>query len=64
MNTEPNARSEFRRTTFELTCWRGHRWTVSGYEEWGGGFLNNENEAQCPTCGAWEGEAEPMEETS
>lgn len=56
---EPNEQSGYRRIEFELRCWRGHRWTVQGFEEFGGGFLDNEDEAQCAECGAWEGDEPP-----
>lgn len=59
--TEPNERSGFHRTTIELACWRGHRWEAPGYSEWSGTWLNDDNDAQCPECVAWDGEEGPTQ---
>lgn len=59
---DPNSSTGYHRTTFTLHCARGHQWEVHGFNELGGGFLDNEDHAQCPECGLWEGESTPEEE--
>jgi len=56
---EPNERSGYHRTEIELVCWRKHRWTAKAYSEWGGCWLERDQDGQCPTCGAWDGEDRP-----
>ncbi len=32
-------------------CSNGHRWVAHMYNELGGGFYHDDNEAYCPVCG-------------
>jgi hypothetical protein len=32
-------------------CINGHRWNAQMYDELGGGFYLDEDDADCPTCG-------------
>lgn len=58
--SDPMASSGFRRdNAVPQSCWRGHRWTARMFFEWGGWFYVDENEGQCPECGAWDDEPRP-----
>ena len=60
---EPNEQSGFHTTEIELRCRNGHQWVAPGFSEWGGTWLYDENQAQCPTCGAWDGDEESADES-
>jgi hypothetical protein len=58
--TEYNERSSFRRhAEVRQSSWRGHRWTVSSYSEYGEAFYFDDDERRCPYCGAGHDEPPP-----
>ena len=56
---DPAANTTVNNLEFTLKCWRKHTWVAMGFNELGGGFLYNEDDAKCPECGAWDGEEPP-----